>query len=949
MAQSSDRLPGPIGGRYEVEARIGTGGMGIVYRARDTRLNRLVAIKAIHDHRLADGGGRLKAEALAAASLDHPYICKVYELVEDGGNLYLVMEFVEGETLAAIMRRGPLPLGRVLAIGSEIAEGLANAHRRGLVHRDIKPSNVMVAPDGHVKLLDFGLAQPDVIAPPAERTRTSPSGGSDYAGTPQYMAPEQAMGAPVTARADLFSLGVILFECVTNRLPFAGVSGYDYVRHLLSDEPRPMDRLAPDVPLDLARLVHQCLRKTPAKRPESADVVLDGLRGIAAAISSAGRSLPTAREVRARARGRILAGAGVVVVLAVLGWLAWPEPTPVDVLDRSRPFVMLGALESGSRVSPDGAWVSFFSMEGDRNQLFVQPSSGGDAIPVSLAEGRPDSHVWSPDGSEIACLIDQVSDPAIHIVPPFGGPARRRLSIPRQAVQVQLVRWVGRDIYLRIGSTLSRLNLDSEALEDVSAGWGLTGTLRFADVSPDGTAVVYVLSSNQQEDLWIANIDGGEARQLTEDEFFERQPIFRGTDAVVYQSNRGGPIGLWEVSLSSGRSRPLTSGLGFDTPGGSSLDGRVLSYGRETSEAKLWAWSSDSTGRQLTTDALGDFAPSLSADRQTIAFQRSQPSPTAGHSLLDATLFVGRIDARGQPSDLRLITDGFAPRLSPDGERLAYLERGAAPQAMAIQMRHLRTDERARVSEAAPLSLLSGFPPLDWAEENMAWSPAADALFFVERGTPEVIRRYDTATAAVTTVVEGPAEATLRGLYVSPDGSRLGYHAHVAGGDLVRAVRLDTGVEEDLGELPAGRPARVAGRGWRSDSRAFVLLRIGGSHPDRSADIEVLVAEAGRPVRSVGTIRHAFMATARLDAQASRLLITRAEEGIHNVFAFALDSGRLRALTDNALVGVTFSGLTPAGPDLLLTVRDQRRQDVWLSERDTARSDRSNPSREEMP
>jgi serine/threonine protein kinase len=939
MAPPSDRLPGPIAGRYEVEARIGTGGMGVVYRARDTRLNRLVAIKAIHDHRVTEGGGRLRLrdEALAAASLDHPYICKVYELVEDTSNLFLVMEFVEGETLATVLRRGPMPLGRVLAIGSEVAEGLANAHRRGLVHRDIKPSNVMVTPDGHVKLLDFGLAQPDVITPPAARTRTSPSGASDYAGTPQYMAPEQAMGAPVTARADLFSLGVILFEATTGRLPFAGTSGYDYVRHLLSDDPRSMDRLAPDIPIDLVRLVHRCLEKTPADRPESADAVLAGLRQVAAGLTSSGRPLQTAREARVRARARAIAGAAGVAVVATLAWLLWPSPPPIDVLDRSRPFVTRDALESGSRVSPGGDWVSFFSSDGDRDRLFVQPATGGDAIAVSLADGRPQSHVWAPDGSEIACLIDQGDDQAIHIVPPFGGQARRRISIPPQRQYVELVRWVGRAIYLRIGSTLGRLNLDSEAIEEVSARWSLAGTLRSADVSPDGRSVVYALSADQQEDLWISDVDGGRARPLTRDGFFERSPIFRGADAVVYQSNRGGPIGLWELSLSTGRSRPLTSGLGFDTPGGSSLDGRVLSYARETSQATLWAWQAGSAGRQVTTDALGDFAPSLTADRRTIAFQRSQPSPTAGHSLLDAALFVGRLDARGQPGDLRPVADGFAPMLSPDGTRLAYLQRGTAAQTMAIRMRHLKTDERVTVSEAAPLPVLSAFPPLDWAEQNMTWSVSGDALFFVERGAPEVIRRFEAATGRIATVLEGPPDGSIRDLYVAPDGSRLGYRVRVQGRDLVRAVHLDSGVDEELGILTGTSPARLFGRGWLAGGRVYVLLRPGESHPDRSADVEVLAAEAGGPVRRIGSVARAFVTSARLDASTSSLFVTRADEGVHNAYTYALDTARLDALTDNTLVGVTFSGLTPAGPRLMLAVRDQRRQDIWLSERDTAR------------
>ncbi|HUF46974.1 MAG TPA: protein kinase [Vicinamibacterales bacterium] len=932
MTHPRGNLPESIGGRYRIESRIGAGGMGVVYKARDSRLNRPVAIKAIHDHRMKEGGQGLRTEALAAASLDHPYICKVYELFEDQTEFYLVMEFVEGETLASILRRGPVPLPMVLEIGSEVAEGLAHAHRRGLVHRDIKPSNVMVTPHGHVKLLDFGLAQPDVITSPAERTRTSPSGSSDYAGTPQYMAPEQALGSPVSARADLFSLGVILFEAITGRLPFAGASGYDYVRHLLSDDPRPMERLVPDIPLDLARLVHRCLEKTPADRPESADAVLAELRRLGASLSSSGAPLPTARDARVQSRTRNLAGLAGVAALVVVAWAVWPTPAPVEILDRSRQFVTWGTLESGSRVSPGGDWVSFFAMEGDRRRLFVQPVSGGDAIAVALADGRPDSHAWSPDGTEIACLIDQTSGPTLHVVPPFGGPARQRVAVADQAVQIEIVRWVDRSVFLKAGPTLSRLDLDTGTLTDVSPAWPVTGRLGDIDVSPDGRRVVYALSHEGRQDLWTAVIDGTRARQLTDDEYFERRPLFRGAgDAVVYQSNRGGPIGLWELTIGTGRSRPLTSGAGLDVPGGSSSDGRVLSFTRESLDAKLWLWT-DATSRQLDTAAQSDFAPSLSRDRRTLAFQRSQPSPEVGHSLVDSTLSVGTLEPDGRLTGLRSLLAGFAPALSPNADWLAYLVRGPSPPGMALHLRHLGTGEQLPVSASVPLPAVPASSPFDWVEQNVAWSAAGDALFYVERGPTELLRRFGLDSRQPVTLVEADAEARLRDLYVSPDGRKIGYRVRDADGDRVRARDLETGAEADFGTFEGPGTTRV--RGWLGDSSALVLVRAGASQPDRSADLEVLTAGPSRAPRLVTTITRAYVATARLDSDSSTIYVTRSDNGVHNVWRLTLDSGHLTAVTSNTLGGVTFSGFGVAGPGRLLTVRDEHRQDIWLSERD---------------
>src|ERR1043165_7676391 len=184
---SARPLPDLIAGRYRIVSRLGVGGMGVVYKATDVQLRRSVAIKALEERRLHLPGAasRLRTEALAAASLDHPYICKVYELVETPAETYIVMEFVEGETLASMLKRGVLPLTQTLQLAREIAEGLANAHARGLVHRDVKPSNVMVTTHGHVKLLDFGVAGADVASRARDETHTLAPQMTVHAGTPQ--------------------------------------------------------------------------------------------------------------------------------------------------------------------------------------------------------------------------------------------------------------------------------------------------------------------------------------------------------------------------------------------------------------------------------------------------------------------------------------------------------------------------------------------------------------------------------------------------------------------------------------------------------------------------------------------------------------------------------------------------------------------------------------------
>ena len=423
-------LPAVVAARYQTVSVLGAGGMGTVYKAIDTRLNRAVAIKALHQTRLRElgGGSRLRAEALAAAALDHPFICKVYELIEEPEGTLIVMEFVEGETLSTILKRGLPPLGEVLQIGREIAEGLAAAHARGFVHRDVKPSNVMVTSHGHVKLLDFGLAQPDVASTPGAETRTSSARASSHSGTPHYMSPEAAAGDPVTARADLFSLGAILFEALSGKLPFPGSTPYDYVRHLLTSEPRPLYRFAPHAPADLVTLIDRCLEKVPAKRPESAGEIVAALARLSESLTGTGIRLPTAGEAHAQQRRRRWAltalAAALTAAAAIAGWWLL-RPSPVELVRRSRPFVDWAGDEMDSRVSPDGQWVSFISNRGGTPQLYVQPVDSVDAKPITLMAGRPISHLWSPDGRELAVVVAEGAGMRIEIVPAFfGGRAR---------------------------------------------------------------------------------------------------------------------------------------------------------------------------------------------------------------------------------------------------------------------------------------------------------------------------------------------------------------------------------------------------------------------------------------------------------------------------------------------------------------------------------------------
>ena len=273
MALTSGTLLGP----YEIQSPLGAGGMGEVYRARDTRLDRTVAVKILSAHLSSnpEAKERFEREARAISSLNHPNICQLYDVGSQDGTSYLVMEYLEGETLADRLRKGPLPFEQVLRYGVEICEGLEKAHRSGVMHRDLKPGNMMLTKTG-AKLMDFGLAKPLKACDPASRMTQTIANPQHplttegmVVGTFQYMSPEQVEGKEADARSDIFALGAVLYEMVTGKRAFEGKTTASTIAAILAAEPPPISSMQPISPPALEGTVKSCLAKDPDERVQT--------------------------------------------------------------------------------------------------------------------------------------------------------------------------------------------------------------------------------------------------------------------------------------------------------------------------------------------------------------------------------------------------------------------------------------------------------------------------------------------------------------------------------------------------------------------------------------------------------------------------------------------------------------------------------------------------------
>ena len=416
-------------GPYEIESPLGAGGMGEVYRARDGRLDRCVAIKVLASHLVSSPElkQRFDREARALSALNHPNICQLYDIGSQNGTDFLVMEFLEGETLADRIRKGPLPLADVLRVGAEIAEALQRAHRAGIVHRDLKPGNVMLTKSG-AKLMDFGLAKPSSLGKTSESgsapllsaamtvTAASPvtplTSAGTIIGTIQYMSPEQIAGQEADARSDIFCFGCILYEMLTGKRAFEGKSQISVASAILEKEPEPIRKVQPLTPASLEHVVQTCLAKTPDNRWQSASDIANELRWIAVTGTATEKSEPL-RSISPW-RQNLLWGAAVAILLGLFLWSNLREKgaAPAQIIRSFLPppaetvFDFTGDFSGPPAIRQDGTALTFCARsEKERNSLWVQ--SLDDATPRKL-EGTEGASFpfWSYDGKFIGFFAD---------------------------------------------------------------------------------------------------------------------------------------------------------------------------------------------------------------------------------------------------------------------------------------------------------------------------------------------------------------------------------------------------------------------------------------------------------------------------------------------------------------------------------------------------------------
>ena len=662
-------------GPYEVQALIGAGGMGEVYRAIDTRLNRIVALKVLPQNLASDPDRRARfaREAQTIAALNHPHICTLHDLGEADGVTYLVMEHVAGETLAQRLKKGPLPLDLVLRLGADIADALHTAHRKGIIHRDLKPANVMVTSTG-AKLLDFGLArltgQADraVVAELAPATTTAGlTGRGTILGTLQYMAPEQLEGKEADARTDIWALGVLLYEMLTGRPAFEAASSAGLIAAIVEREPVPISATQPLTPPTLERLVRKCLAKQPDARWQSAADAADELRWVASGSGGKGQ-VPAPRAHRRR---RWLSLATAMLLIGSVGVVWWARSRPVASLPvhvTYRQVTFSGDVVAAA-LSPDGRTGAYaVGDEGGQIRVLVRDLTGGPAL--EIWKGRDLGALsWTPDGTQILLSAGEESGgQPVWLVSRFGGEPRRLAAInaPYVAMSPDGV-WVagawpderGFRVVPVNGGKPQPVRLPGvQWVHDLR--WGPGGQrLAVRTRDEDGSYAVWTVARDGSTPRRIYAVNKEQTEQLS-------MCWSPGPDHVFVQVFRNGTTDLLRVTDTDRAATPevVLRGIPLATSCDVSRHGQRLLQVRPVNRANLWAVDlrqPSATPRAITqrTSAFGD--PDISPDGHSIAVTH------------DAGLRreVVRIPlAGGEPT---ILNEGAQPKWSPDGRRLAFI------------------------------------------------------------------------------------------------------------------------------------------------------------------------------------------------------------------------------------------------------------------------------------
>jgi serine/threonine protein kinase len=785
-------LPGSRLGVYEVTAKIGEGGMGEVYRARDTKLNRAVALKILPEAFSLDPDrlARFSREAQLLATLNHPYIATIYGFEESQGLRALVLELVEGPTLADRLRTGPIPIDDALPIARQIAEALDAAHEHAIIHRDLKPANIKLRQDGTVKILDFGLAkvleQSEAASADAIDASTITADGMTHAGvllgTAGYMSPEQARGQPVDRRGDIWAFGCVLYEMLTGRRAFTGETVTDILASVTRDAPS-LEALPSLTPLGVRLLIARCLERDPKRR----------LRDIGDArfeLEAAGdlRAVPHPIDADTRRTARISKAWWFAVVVFPIGALAawWVTTGRAPMLSpRVIPLTTLPGAESFEALSPDGAQIAFVwnGGSGSNDDIYVQRIGSESPSRLTTDPAEDTFPTWSPDGTQIAFLRRSSGRDGLYVIAPPGGAEVKIAEFSQAATPYStrlfknpLLSWSPDGHWLAVtgdrvtaGATPSEPNSIVLVSTDGATRRALLPVRRQGEYyespafSPSGSALAFSLCEESLQcrvfvaDLTAAfDVKADPRRLSTEFEVVAGIAWTEDGKDIVYGAASVwlNTFHLWRVPAAGTRPPERIDLAGVASLPSTSKSGHRLTFNRRNFDLDVWRWEPGRDPTPIVVSSQSDYDAYFSHDGRRIAFVTDRRGE-------GSEVWTAFADGTG----LKSLTKGTqrtlgSPRWSPDNRWIAFDGKGGDG----------RWHTSIIDSEGGPPRPLT--PPTFAGSSQMpSWSPDGRWIYFssTASGQSEIWRTLPSGSTPEQVTQGGGSSAA----WLSQDGNLL--------------------------------------------------------------------------------------------------------------------------------------------------------------------------------
>jgi len=935
-------------GHYKVVSALGVGGMGEVFLAQDTKLNRQVAIKILNDAQCKDDEilRRFKQEARAASALNHPNIVTIYEIGElNEMQCYIAMEFVEGETLRNLLKSKKLTLEDALDIAIQTASALTAAHDAGIVHRDIKPENIMRRPDGLVKVLDFGLAKQTGI--PSELSEVDPEAPTQeyhltlpgmIMGTAAYMSPEQARGKVTDARTDIWSFGVVLYEMITGRAPFMGETKSDVMAAILKNETPPIALHAPEVPIELEHIIEKMLGKDLEERYQTVkDLLLDlkivqselnaDKKAISVGLFSSGGSISKQRRTEVLTepafapKNRRWLWLGVPVLLLLVGFSVWyaRQSLPAQMNLASLVSSQITSWKSDlgedslnrARFSPDGKLIAFVAVKNGKNSIWLKQIGGGEAFTRKQDEADDRSPIWSPDGGTIAYFSDRGGRRGIWTMPALGGSSVLLAPLDGRG---QLISWSkdGATIYFEIKQNLYAFDTAAKQITKLTNFDESQAMRRDFNVSPDERNIVYADKKDGQKDLWKADLHGTNPTRLTDDAYEDGKPVWHPDGRrVIYNSNRNGVKQICLAFLDGQQGVQLTFSDNDSDVSDISADGARILYQSTKDDSDLWGANlADGKEFQLTSDIGVEFWQDVAPNGEMLVYQAARRA-SVGDKLLNGLIVVQKIG--GDNQRIELAADGFNPHWSPDGNQIAFLRLVDGKTNLWLTSA-MGGDARALTNDGVFFGGFTTLPFNRFQTQDFQWSPDSHSLIYcaARAGFSNLWQTAIDGTGEKQLTANQDKNLRFLNPLVSSDSNRIAWTAMATDGQGKRHWSIWLSEDGKVSQIyQSDSVMRLIG--WSPSGNELIFKSVESRDDAQTLPVNVnfsqIVVDSNEP-RLLSTAKEVYFQNIQLSPDRKTLAFVARQNGNNVIQILPLTGGTAKTLISSNDARVYFSSLS---------------------------------------